>query len=123
MPDGLLWFQTKIKNVASILIGEDLTPKILNKKMRIFKIGGIGEKSALCITILIDKLIYPIIFNTVQQSVNILYVHFKKCWSFFHDNLTILIFFFYWTDQFKVFLKQVLNELAFIVSIVNLLAC
>lgn len=81
--------------------------------MRIFKIDGIGEKSALCITILIDKLIYPIIFNTVQQSVNILYVHFKKCWSFFLDNLTILIFF-YWTDQFKVFLKQVLNELAFI---------
>lgn len=91
--------------------------------MRIFKIGGMGEKSALCITILIDNLIYPIIFKTVQQSVNILYVHFKKCWSFFHDNLTILIFFFYWTDQFKVFLKQVLNELAFIVSIVNLLAC
>lgn len=90
--------------------------------MRIFKIGGMGEKSAFCITISIDKLIYPIIFNTVQQSVNILFVHFKKCWSFFHDNLTILIFF-YWTDQFKVFLKQVLNELAFIVSIVNLLAC
>lgn len=90
--------------------------------MRIFKIGGIGEKSALCITILIDNLIYPIIFKTVQKSVNILYVHFKRCWSFFHDNLTILIFF-YWTDQFKVFLKQVLNELAFIVSVVNLLAC
>lgn len=90
--------------------------------MRIFRFGGIGEKSALCITILIDNLIYPIIFKTVQQSVNILYVHFEKCWSFFHDNLTILIFF-YWTDQFKVFLKQVLNELAFIVSVVNLLAC
>lgn len=53
-------------------------PKNSSQKMRIFKIGGIGEKSALCITILIDNLIYPIIFKTVQQSVNILYVHFKK---------------------------------------------
>lgn len=71
--------------------------------MRIFKIGGIGEKSALCITILIDNLIYPIIFKTVQQSVNILYVHFKKCWSFFHDNLTILIFFFIELTNSKYF--------------------
>lgn len=59
-------------------IRRGFNPKNASQKMRIFKIGGIGEKSALCITILIDNLIYPIIFKTVQQSVNILYVHFKK---------------------------------------------
>lgn len=86
--------------------------------MRIFKIGGIGEKSALCITILIDNLIYPL-----SNKVSIIYMCILK--NVDRSSMIILQswFFFYWTDQFKVFLKQVLNELAFIVSTVNLLAC